>query len=279
MKPLILIDGSWCLHRAFHVFRQFEYGGTKTGTIYGLIRDVMLLAERFQTDDIHVAWDSRSFRKDLNENYKANRVREEGDSPYDNIDIVMEALSYAGIPSYQQEGYEADDIIFTLTRAIKDDEKAVIFASDKDLYQCLKPNVKVLRGHKDELYGLENFEEEFGFPFSIENYILYKSVVGDGSDNIKGIHRFPKKELRAYLNGEEMNARGKKLFEEGQDIIESNTEIFELHDLNITFSERPRISKQGIEKIKTLYGVKQLWTHEGSYALGINEYKKVRVKL
>lgn len=273
----IIIDGNWCLHRAYYVFRRFEYDGVKTGTMYGLLRDVFLLAHRFQTNDIHVTWDSKSFRKELNENYKSNRVKEEGDSPYTNWDLVSECLKYAGVNQYIQEGYEGDDIIFSLSQQ-ENDEDVIIFTSDQDMYQCLKQNVKVLRDHKKEPFSLEDFEKELGFPFSIDNYILYKSVVGDGSDNIKGIHRFPKKDIRAYLSGDNMSSRGQKMFDENQDLLEQNKKIFELHNIECT-PIKGKINPQGIEKMKSFYGLKQIWKHAGAVQMGIGEPKTIKVKL
>lgn len=81
MQPQIIIDGNFSLHKNFHVFKKFQKNGLFTGTVYGLLKDVIALSKGFNTKDIHVTWDSRSFRKDINSDYKANRKTEGGVEP------------------------------------------------------------------------------------------------------------------------------------------------------------------------------------------------------
>lgn len=278
----VIIDGSWCLHRAFHVFSRFEYNGVKTGTMYGLLRDVFLLADQFKTTDINICWDSHSFRKELNADYKANRIKPTGPSPYDNLSEIQDILAATGISQWYAEGYEADDLIYTICKTSSTHNDIVIFGADKDLYQCLDTNVSVLREHRKDLYHIHDFEEEFKFPFNADSFILWKSIVGDGSDNIKGIMRFPKKEIQAYLSGKEMNPRGKKLFDEGKDIIKKNEEIFKLHVVENPEVRKGKIDINMIKYSRTNYGIKNVWLHNGAKVMGIGvepKVKTVRIKL
>jgi DNA polymerase-1 len=217
----IIIDGNFVLHSSHHVFRHLQRGQLKTGTIYGFSQAIKNLTNRFHLP-IVVTWDSRSFRKDLLEDYKANR--KSGDSnPYESVDLVHQYLGMSNIPQYKSEGYESDDLVWTLSRT-----GGIIYSKDRDLLQCLGENVRMIFSTKDELLGVEWFEKEYGFQFSRESFLYWKSVLGDSGDNIKGIYRFPKKELRNKLNGVAYKSNANVLLEENADLIERNLKLVTL---------------------------------------------------
>lgn len=222
----IIIDGNYSLHKNFHVFKNFSKGDLFTGTLFGAVRDIALLKKKYavENDKIHVTWDSRSFRKDLNENYKANRIMEKGHNAYSNFSLVKEGLCALGVHQYYAEGFESDDLIYTLS--LKLEGNKVIFSKDRDLLQCLSNDTTLLWSLKDLEYGIAQFEEQYGFPFSRNNFITYKSIIGDPSDNIKGIPRFPKKESIALLNKKEVSKKALDLIRINFDLIKKNEEIF-----------------------------------------------------
>ena len=90
----IIIDGNFCLHKSFSTFRNFFHKGIFTGTCYGILRDILLLVERFDTNDINVCWDSRSFRKDLSSDYKETRVKDPKNNPYDSWILITFSVIY-----------------------------------------------------------------------------------------------------------------------------------------------------------------------------------------
>jgi 5'-3' exonuclease len=226
----IIIDGNYVLHKNFYVFKNFKYGELMTGTTFGFVKDVLKLYEKFNTNDIHVTWDSRSFRKDLNSDYKANRVRDPENNPYQNFDLVTDSLDAIGINQYKIPEMESDDLIYTLSKKFED---VIIYSRDKDLFQCIKQNVSIITDlDKDVIVGISNFEEMYGFPFSRDNFVLYKSVVGDGSDNVKGIPRFRKKDIVEFINTGKMKEKPLLVLNENLSLIEKNKKMFELVNLD-----------------------------------------------
>lgn len=229
MQPQIIIDGNFSLHKNFHVFKKFQKNGLFTGTVYGLLKDVIALSKGFNTKDIHVTWDSRSFRKDINSDYKANRKTEGELNPYTNQSMVFESLRYAGVKQYKSEGLESDDLINLLAQSFSSRQiKNVVYTKDRDLLQTLSPFTSVIKDIHGPEYTMEDFEKEYGFPFSAQNFIFWKSVLGDGSDNIKGILRFRKADLAEYIRTGTTKEKSLLSLKENQQLIESNKSLVTL---------------------------------------------------
>ena len=225
----IIIDGNYVLHKNFYVFKNFKYEELMTGTTFGFIKDLMKLNEKFDSNDIHVTWDSRSFRKDLNSDYKANRVRDPENNPYQDFDLVIEAIDSIGIKQYKVPEMEGDDLIYTLSKKFED---VIIYSRDKDLFQCINDRVSIITNiDENVIVGLNNFQEMYGFPFNRDSFVLYKSVVGDGSDNVKGIPRFRKKDIIEYINTGTTKEKSLQVLQENSQLIENNKKMFELVDL------------------------------------------------
>lgn len=262
----IIVDGNFVLHKSFSTFRSFYHKGIFTGTVYGVLRDVLFLADKFSSSDIHVCWDSRSFRKDLSTDYKATRSIDPKNNPYDSWDDVYNLLGACGIKQYKEEGFEADDIIYSLS---KGPGEKVIYTKDRDMFQCLSENTSVLRSLKENPYTLESFEAEYGFPFSPKDFVFYKSVVGDGSDNIKGISRFPKSELVSFIKKQSVSEKWMEVLIDNHVLLEKNKNIFELHETSI----QPvpiEANKELLESIKERLGITKLFTSNGAKVLGIS---------
>lgn len=225
----IIIDGNYVLHKNFYIFKNFKYENYMTGTSFGFLKDILKLNERFKTNDIHVTWDSRSFRKNINSDYKSNRVHDPENNPYENFELVQETLDSIGIKQYKFPEMEGDDLIYTLSLKFND---VIIYSRDKDLLQCINDHVFFLNNLDGDLIGLKEFEELYGFKFSRDNFVLYKSVVGDGSDNVKGIYRFRKKDIIEYINTGNMKQKSLQVFNENSQLIENNKKMFELVNVN-----------------------------------------------
>jgi len=225
----IIIDGNYVLHKNFYIFKNFKNENYMTGTSFGFLKDVLKLNERFNTNDIHVTWDSRSFRKDINSNYKSNRVRDPENNPYQDFKLVQETLDSIGIKQYKVPDMEGDDLVYSLSLKFKD---VIIYSKDKDLLQCINDNVFFLNDLDGQLIGLNEFENLYGFKFSRDNFVLYKSVVGDGSDNVKGIYRFRKKDIVEYINTGNMKEKSLQIFNENSQLIQDNKKMFELVNVN-----------------------------------------------
>jgi DNA polymerase-1 len=191
---LLLIDSYALLHRAYHAIPPLTSPkGEPTNAIYGFFRILFKVVHQFSPAYLVPAFDlpGPTFRHDKYEDYKAKRVKQEPDF-YVQIDRVKEILQKAGIKYFEKAGFEADDIIGTVSHlAIQDDKelKVIIVTGDLDTLQLVNDRVSVYTFHqgiKNEiLYDPIKVKERFGLTPS--QLIDYKSLRGDQSDNIVGV--------------------------------------------------------------------------------------------
>lgn len=256
----IIIDGNYVLHKNFYIYKNFKNENYLTGTSFGFIRDILKLNQRFNTNDIHVTWDSKSFRKDINSDYKSNRVHDPENNPYQDFGLVQETLDSIGVKQYRVPEMEGDDLIYSLSKRFDD---VIIYSRDKDLLQCINDNVLILSELDGDLIDKDKFEQMYGFKFSRDNFVLYKCVVGDGSDNVKGIYRFRKKDIIEYINTGSMKEKSMNIFNENQELIANNKKMFELinlEKLNPIFETKYNIDK--INKVFEKTKIKSLISEE-----------------
>jgi DNA polymerase-1 len=187
-KPLILVDGSSWLYRAFHALPPLSSPrGEPTGAIYGMGNMMRRLLKDYAPEHIGVIFDPRgkTFRHDIYADYKANRppVPEELSSQFPPLRRLLETM---GLPVLQIDGVEADDVIATLSRAAERDGKTVLIVSgDKDLAQLVGPGVKLLDTMKQSTLDADGVREKYGV--TPEQIVDWLTLMGDTSDNIPGI--------------------------------------------------------------------------------------------
>lgn len=193
MKKMLLMDGNNMLFKAYHAT---SYGrmmttsnGIPTNAVYGFVLMMQKAMEMIQPDVVLVAWDSGklTFRHKEYEGYKGKR-KEVDQELIVQFPMAREYLDAAGIPRYEQDGIEADDIIGTMAKRYPD-YQINILSSDKDLWQLIDPttNIYVMKkGLTDILVMDENaLQESMGItPLQI---IDLKGLMGDASDNIPGV--------------------------------------------------------------------------------------------
>jgi len=191
-QKFLIFDGNALLHRAWHALPPLT---TQTGEVinaaYGFAMIFLKALKDFKPDYMAVAWDRKeaTFRHEMFTDYKAQRVRQP-DEFYAQIGRVKEFLELFNVPSYELKGYEADDVIGTLTRLV-DDENIVkiIVTGDNDALQLVKNDVEVCapgRGISDTvIYAPEGVRSKYGF--GPEALVDYKALRGDPSDNIPGV--------------------------------------------------------------------------------------------
>lgn len=186
---LLLVDGSALLHRAYHAYPSLT---TKTGTIVGAVYGVAsMLITALETEKpthIVVAWDLPvpTFRHEKYIAYKAQRPKADAEM-VDQITMVKDVITTMGIAQLEKEGYEADDIIGTLSR--QEDADVVILTGDQDTMQLVNDRVHVMTPAKgrDEakLYGPDEVIAKYGV--RPDQIVDYKALMGDASDNIPGV--------------------------------------------------------------------------------------------
>lgn len=183
----LLIDGNNWFARDFYASNNDAPGN--------FLRRLADLRSQVTHSRVAIAWDARSsFRHELSEGYKAKRVAKP-DGFYGNMnELRNELATVAGVASFEVEGFEADDILAALVRnALDEGEKAIVFSSDRDLFQCLAAGtvsqvIQVSRLKPQSLsfsvMTADKLETEYGVkPWQ---WIDFRTMVGDQSDSISG---------------------------------------------------------------------------------------------
>jgi DNA polymerase-1 len=187
-----LIDGYSLLYRAFYALPQSiaTSTGLPTNALYGFTSMILKLLDEAEDVGIGVVWDGGmpKFRTDIFPEYKAHRsaMPEELKAQLDHLDQILAAMN---IHAMRAEGFEADDVLATLSKRVPEGIELGIVTGDQDAMQLVDGNVKVLRTTRgvSELksYGREQVVEEYGV--TPEQIPDYKALVGDSSDNIPGV--------------------------------------------------------------------------------------------
>ncbi|WP_213951081.1 DNA polymerase I [Tepidanaerobacter syntrophicus] len=192
MKKMLLIDGNSLLHRAFHALPPLRTSkGVPTNAVYGFLNMLLRILQEEQPDYVAVAFDKKgpTFRHEEFVEYKSTRPP----TPEELIgqfDLLKEILKAMNITFFEIDGYEADDIIGTISKkGEKEGISSIIVTGDKDELQLISRNIKVLvtrKGISDiEAYDLEKINSKYGI--SPEAITDLKGLMGDKSDNIPGI--------------------------------------------------------------------------------------------
>ena len=203
-KLLLLIDGSSLAYRSYYAFIRNPLSTSKgepTSAIFGFARSLKKLTEELNPAYAAVCFDlpGPTFREEKFSEYKAKRS-ETPEELVTQLPHIKNLCESAGFSVISKEGYEADDIIATLTgEAEHQDLETVIFTLDKDLMQLVSENVKILNMHKSgvDWYDRAKVEEKLGIPPEKVNDFL--ALTGDSSDNIPGIEGIGKKTAAKLL--------------------------------------------------------------------------------
>ncbi|KKP88568.1 MAG: polymerase protein [Berkelbacteria bacterium GW2011_GWA2_35_9] len=189
-KKIILFDSNALVHRSYYALPRLEKDGILVNAVYGFLKTYFQLIGLNQIKYAICIFDAKkkTFRNDLYKEYKAKRIKAPDDL-YAQIPILKSVLEKLNIPIFVKDGYEADDIIATFSKNLKDkDFQVVITTGDKDLYQLIDENKVVvcdLKNKFNNYYNQENFVSEYGF--QPKNLVDYKALAGDASDNIPGV--------------------------------------------------------------------------------------------
>jgi DNA polymerase I len=194
-KKLLIIDGNAIVHRAFHAYPPLTRNdGQIVNAVYGFLAMLIKVLEEVQPDYLVVTFDrpAPTFRKLLYAGYQANRPQMADGLSYQ-IELLHEALETIGIPIFEIDGYEADDIIGTIAHQVQMQDvehiETVILSGDRDLLQLVNDKTKVFMPivgiTKFTLYDPEKVEEKFGITPS--QIIDYKALIGDASDGYPGV--------------------------------------------------------------------------------------------
>ncbi|MCH5149053.1 MAG: DNA polymerase I [Spirochaetales bacterium] len=207
MKKILLVDTFGLIFRSYYAFITHPLtnnSGKNISAVHGFFNALFSLLKKEKPDFVLLALEGKGkcFRYDIYPEYKANRQ----DTPEDlkeQIGKITALINKMEIPYFSQEGFEADDVIGTLTEVYSKNEnyEVWIFSSDKDLRQLVKNNVKLCRPDPKTgeyiLYGRDEIFADMGvYPEQVADYL---AITGDKSDNIPGIKGLGEKGAAALL--------------------------------------------------------------------------------
>ncbi|MBN7825886.1 DNA polymerase I [Bowmanella dokdonensis] len=200
--PLILVDGSSYLFRAFHAMPNLTNSkGDHTGAVYGVINMLRSLIRQYSPEKIAVVFDAKgkTFRDDIYPEYKAHRPPMPDDLRAQ-IQPIHDIIRAMGLPIIVEDGVEADDVIGTLTRqASEAGIRTLVSTGDKDLAQLVDHNVTLINTMNNSLLDPDAVVEKFGIP--PELVIDFLALKGDKVDNIPGVPGVGDKSALAMLQG------------------------------------------------------------------------------
>ncbi|EGQ7698772.1 DNA polymerase I [Vibrio vulnificus] len=201
-NPLILIDGSSYLYRAFHAYPgTMSNGDIPTNAVYGVVNMLRSMMRQFASDRIAVVFDAKgkTFRDDMYPEYKANRPPMPDDLRCQ-IEPLHQVIKAMGLPLIAIEGVEADDVIGTLAyQASQQGMPVLISTGDKDMAQLVDDNITLINTMTNVVMDREGVIEKFGIP--PELIIDYLALMGDKVDNIPGVPGVGDKTATALLQG------------------------------------------------------------------------------
>ena len=200
--PLVLVDGSSYLYRAFHALPPLTTSkGLPTGAVKGVLNMLKSLRKQYPKSPFAVVFDAKggTFRDEMFADYKANRP-----SMPDELRVQIEPLHASvkamGYPLLCVEGVEADDVIGTLARQCAAEGRDVVISTgDKDMAQLVCPHVTLVNTMTGSVYDIEGVKTKFGV--GPELIIDYLALMGDKVDNIPGVPGVGEKTALGLLVG------------------------------------------------------------------------------
>ncbi len=192
-KRFVIVDGNHLIHRAFYAIQNplKTSSGEQTNAIYGFASMLINILEVEKPDYIAMTFDEHAptFRHEMHEEYKAHRVAAP-DELYAQIPRIKEFVEKFNIPIYVKEGYEADDMMGTLAKeAEKEGMEVYLVTGDMDAMQLVNDHIFVAYPHKGYrepiIFDKEKVKEKYDI--DPDQVVDFKALMGDISDNIKGV--------------------------------------------------------------------------------------------
>ena len=239
---IVLVDGFSIAFRAFYALPEtlMTSKGTPTNVIHGFMSMLNKITSDYKLNQLIVTWDlpGQTFRNEIYTEYKANRT-----SAPDNFNIqiplLQSLLKTFNIPQVSKEGYEADDVLGSLSKSLNSDKKKVLIVTgDRDTFQLISKKTNILytkRGISDvDLVDEKFFVEKFGIKTS--QYVEYLALKGDPSDNIPGLPGVGQKTATTFLqeyqnidniykNLDDLTPKIKSSFEENKELLLMSKEL------------------------------------------------------
>ena len=191
-KTFFIIDGHSLIYRSYFAFlneHMITKNGFVTSAIYGFVNSILELIKKEKPDYIAVAFDTqhKTWRHDYLKEYKANRPKQPEDISK-SFPIIFEILEGFNIKKYSLDGFEADDVIGTISKKIPEDIDVFIMTPDKDYDQLVKNNVYIYKPNNKGYIklGINNIVEKWNIT-EVKQVIDMLAIIGDKCDNVPGV--------------------------------------------------------------------------------------------
>lgn len=206
MHTVLIIDANNLAWKSFHAIKNLSHELIKTNVIFGMMKQVQAMVRSHAASALVFCFDDvkgKESRQEIYEHYKANRSlgdaeqkKARGEMRKELLLMEKEYLPKGGFKNvFSAEGFEADDLIASLTLTLPSNWRAVIASSDQDMYQLLSDRVMIWNGKT--MVTKEKFTSEFGVTPS--KWVLVKALAGCSSDNIPGVSGVGEKMAIKYL--------------------------------------------------------------------------------
>ena len=249
----ILIDGNNLACRAAFANEALKNSdGVPTGVHYGVMQSLIGLKRRFPKDQFLIVWDGKSARRMhesevamnagiIPELYKANRKKDEMPQPlkdfHEQAPYLQRGIEQTGIPQIRLNQYEADDVVASYAKKLKEWSEVVCVTSDGDYFQLLDKNVTIFDGMKGAFFSKNDWEAENGIKSN--QWVDIGAMMGDSGDNIFGVpgwgEKTALKEIKKYATWkgliEAYQAKHKSLLVKYPDYV-ANTSEADLAEFN-----------------------------------------------
>lgn len=245
---ILLIDGNNLLYRALSIapFQRFKTSsGMFTGGVFGVLNSLFKYVRLFKPDEIYWVWDGKRSerRMQLYEDYKGQREYDKELLTKFNHQqqVSNKVLKHLGVKVICLKK-EADDVIAKIL-SLKDFDKAYIVSTDKDYVQLVSSKVLLYSPIEDKIYSPDVVEKKFGV--RPEYYVFLKALMGDPSDNIRGVAKYGKKVLKKLVK------EGKSFEEIYDELLEKYGTDFETNMALIDFA-REEFSDEEVKFLKDI---------------------------
>lgn len=251
MKKIILIDGHNLLFRMFYGIPNpiRNSKGKDIRGLVGFIGSLKKLVDEFQPYSLYVVFDSETSKNSnltIDKDYKINRIDynniSKEDNPFSQLPLIKKTLQYLNIAYLEVENNETDDFIASIVSKNTKEYQYIIVSTDSDFIQLVDSNVflYVPRGKKSILYNREEVIKKYNIV--PEKYVMFKSLTGDKSDNIrgvKGIGKVTAAKILKYNSIQEFiennpNSRFANILILYKELIIKNQKLIELNKFLIT---------------------------------------------
>lgn len=222
LRKFILIDAHSIIFRSYFAFIHNPLKNSKgenTSGIFGFLNTLEKIKNRFRSKYMCLIFDApgETFRDAVYKEYKATRPPPPADIPFQ-IEKSKELSQYLGVPCFEQQGYEADDVLATCALRLRNEGEVYIVTSDKDLLQLVQDNIFVYDAYQDTVYDRDRVMRKFGTP--PERVAEFLALTGDAIDNVPGVPGIgPKRAreiLKKYARFEDALENDKRLIEHKQ---------------------------------------------------------------